>query len=238
MVLRMPASCPAPSCDTCQHDADACRDAPLQSWPPHWASLRCCPSSRRCASPRRAGRRGTRASRSCSRWAGAGAGPGGWAWRLIGWGKVDELRLCCAARAAGGRERVQGLRAGGSGCCSTAPPLVSCTHRRASGWGACTCVASSLPCNTASSTMPCTCAYRVHAVYQPCSCLAVISTAAWLLSQMWYDSHLILTPMQIAILMGCAVLPHLKSLVDIVKHGACLVEERVQLGFANRGVRG
>lgn len=25
---------------------------------------------------------------------------------------------------------------------------------------------------------------------------------------------------QIAILMGCAVLPHLKSLVDIVKHGA------------------
>lgn len=27
---------------------------------------------------------------------------------------------------------------------------------------------------------------------------------------------------QIAILMGCAVLPHLKSLVDIVKHGAPL----------------
>ena len=26
---------------------------------------------------------------------------------------------------------------------------------------------------------------------------------------------------QIAILMGCAVLPHLKALVDIVKHGGC-----------------
>ena len=26
---------------------------------------------------------------------------------------------------------------------------------------------------------------------------------------------------QIAILMGCAVLPHLKSLVDIIKHGGC-----------------
>ena len=34
---------------------------------PHWASPRCCPSSRRCASPRSRGRRGTRASRSCSR---------------------------------------------------------------------------------------------------------------------------------------------------------------------------
>lgn len=35
---------------------------------------------------------------------------------------------------------------------------------------------------------------------------------------------------QIAILMGCAVLPHLKSMVDIIKHG--LVDENQKVGGA------
>lgn len=34
---------------------------------------------------------------------------------------------------------------------------------------------------------------------------------------------------QIAILMGCAVLPHLKALVDIIKHG--LKDENQKVGF-------
>ncbi len=38
---------------------------------------------------------------------------------------------------------------------------------------------------------------------------------------------------QIAILMGCAVLPHLKSMVDIIKHG--LVDENQKVRAAGRG---
>lgn len=37
---------------------------------------------------------------------------------------------------------------------------------------------------------------------------------------------------QIAILMGCAVLPHLKALVDIIKHGLKDENQKVRLGGA------
>lgn len=40
---------------------------------------------------------------------------------------------------------------------------------------------------------------------------------------------------QIAILMGCAILPHLKSLVEIIEHGKCMILFIFTIYFINFG---